>query len=582
MPVDPRRTISDLEQLRALPRTSTERNALPGAPTWLKARAWFQSKLAELPVEHHYDAAGNSWTTLRGDSDRALILGSHLDSVPNGGWLDGCLGVLAGFEVLRSLAEDYNGKPPVTIRLVDWADEEGARFGRSLFGSSAFAGTHTIEADRGRTDRDGIRLEDALRAMRRRHRPHRRRGRGARQRRRLPRTAHRAGAGPRSACGLPLGVVLGTKGVERHAITFHGQEAHSGSTPMAVRRDALAAAAKLALEIRPIARKHPDAVCTMGSVKTFPGIVTAVVGRCETTLDMRDLDAGVLASMLAKPRKPASVSPRKKAAPSSGRGSGASSRSPFIPQLIELCDQAIRETAGTSHRLPSGPLHDAAEVARAGIPTVMMFTQSLAGLSHNPAEDTKARASGAGGPGLRPAGQKDHRLAGSTADVAIESRDLESRCFASHAMVHNRRLPISPSRVARTESTAAMLSVCETVYQISVSPLTTQRRYRPNERPNVFCRSRRRCIRKSAARFGDLHPPLRPAGRDSRSQSLPLLLRRTLHRGLPHAHRCPALHQEDRQRQPGWLGPHHPGRQHSGRQLRPRLPGRGACAKAPA
>ena len=90
---------------------------------------------------------------------------------------------------------------------------------------------------------------------------------------------------------LPLGVVLGTKGVERHAITFHGQEAHSGSTPMGVRRDALAAAAKLALEIRPIARKHPDAVATMGSVKTFPGIVTAVVGRCETTLDMRDLDA---------------------------------------------------------------------------------------------------------------------------------------------------------------------------------------------------------------------------------------------------------------------------------------------------
>ena len=102
---------------------------------------------------------------------------------------------------------------------------------------------------------------------------------------------------------LPLGVVLGTKGVERHAITFHGQEAHSGSTPMRARRDALAAAAKLALEIRPIARKHPDAVCTMGSVKTFPGIVTAVVGRCETTLDQRDLDAGVLAQMYREARE---------------------------------------------------------------------------------------------------------------------------------------------------------------------------------------------------------------------------------------------------------------------------------------
>ena len=182
---------------------------------------------------------------------------------------------------------------------MDWADEEGARFGRSLFGSSAFAGTHSIQADRGRTDRDGIRLEDALRGC---QVDVERIGDAAVER-------GQAGAylelhieqGPvLERKQLPLGVVLGTKGVERHAITFHGQEAHSGSTPMAVRRDALAAAAKLALEIRPIARKHPDAVATMGSVKTFPGIVTAVVGRCETTLDMRDLDAGVLASMLAE------------------------------------------------------------------------------------------------------------------------------------------------------------------------------------------------------------------------------------------------------------------------------------------
>src|SRR5271170_6122336 len=203
---------------------------------------------------------------------------------------------------MRSLAEDYHGKPPVTIRLVDWADEEGARFVRSLFGSSAFAGTHSIPADRVRTDRDGIRLEDALRQC---HVDVDRIGDAGIER------AH-AGAylelhieqGPvLERLSLPLGVVLGTKGVERHAITFHGQEAHSGSTPMAVRRDALAAAAKLALEIRPIARKHSDAVATMGSVKTFPGIVTAVVGRCETMLDQRDLEAGVLAEMYQSARE---------------------------------------------------------------------------------------------------------------------------------------------------------------------------------------------------------------------------------------------------------------------------------------
>ena len=355
---------------------------------WLKARAWFQSKVAELPVEHHLDAAGNSWTTLHGDSDRTLILGSHLDSVPNGGWLDGALGVLASFEVLRGLAEDFHGRPPITIRLVDWADEEGARFGRSLFGSSAFAGTHSIQADRGRADRDGIRLEDALRECQVNID---RIGDAAKEH-------AQAGAylelhieqGPvLEAMQLPLGVVLGTKGVERHAITFHGQEAHSGSTPMAVRRDALAAAAKLALEIRPIARKHPDAVATMGSVKTFPGIVTAVVGRCETTLDMRDLDAGVLASMLAEAQEASRRFAAEEGCTVEWSKIWSIEPIPFDAKLIEFCEQAVVEVSGKSHKLPSGPLHDAAEVARSGIPVVMMFVQSLNGLSHNPAENTK-------------------------------------------------------------------------------------------------------------------------------------------------------------------------------------------------
>jgi N-carbamoyl-L-amino-acid hydrolase len=388
MPVDSLRVISDLRDLRALTADDHGAQRVAWSPTWLKARAWFQSKLAGLALEHHYDAAGNSWTTLKGDSDRALILGSHLDSVPNGGWLDGCLGVLAGFEILRGFAEDFQGKPPITIRLVDWADEEGARFGRSLFGSSAFAGTHTIEADRNRIDRDGVRLEDALRQC------------GVEVEGIGKVAAERTNAaaylelhieqGPvLEAMHLPLGVVLGTKGVERHAITFHGQEAHSGSTPMRARRDALAAAAKLALEIRPIARKHSDAVATMGSVKTFPGIVTAVVGRCETTLDMRDLDAGVLASMLAEARAASERFASEEGCTVDWSKIWSIEPIPFNPRLIELCDEAVRETAGVSHTLPSGPLHDAAEVSRAGIPTVMMFTQSLAGLSHNKAEDTK-------------------------------------------------------------------------------------------------------------------------------------------------------------------------------------------------
>ncbi|HWY99539.1 MAG TPA: Zn-dependent hydrolase [Edaphobacter sp.] len=388
MPVDSRRVISGLEELRALTADANGAQRVAWSPMWLKAREWFQSKLEGLPVDHHYDAAGNSWTTLRGDSEQALVLGSHLDSVPNGGWLDGCLGVLAGLEVMRGLSADFHGRPPITIRLVDWADEEGARFGRSLFGSSAFAGTHTIAADRIRADRDGVRLEDALRNC---SVDIDRIGDAGAERRNVAAylELHIEQGPVLEKRQLPLGVVLGTKGVERHAITFHGQEAHSGSTPMGVRRDALAAAAKLALEIRPIARRYPDAVATMGSVKTFPGIVTAVVGRCETTLDMRDLDATVLASMLVEARAASERFAAEEGCTVEWSKIWSIEPISFDPQLIGFCDEAVRETAGVSHRLPSGPLHDAAEVARTGVPTVMMFTQSLAGLSHNKAEDTR-------------------------------------------------------------------------------------------------------------------------------------------------------------------------------------------------
>jgi N-carbamoyl-L-amino-acid hydrolase len=386
--LDPKRTIAELKELRAL--TSDENGAqrVAWTDTWLKARAWFLSKLSDLPVEQDYDSAGNNWVTLAGASEKALLIGGHLDSVPNGGWLDGALNVLAGLEVLRRFASEFHGRPPVTIRLVDWADEEGARFGRSLLGSSAFAGTHSIAADRGRADRDGVKMEDALR-------------RCGVEMDRFPeaeRERKNAGAylelhieqGPvLESLGLPLGVVLGTKGVERHNITFHGKEAHSGSTPMSARHDALAAAAKLALEIRPIAEKHADAVCTMGSLKTFPGIVTAVVGRCEATLDQRDLNAGVLAQMYREAQEASRRFAAEEKCTVEWSRLWNIEPVPFHPALLDLCEQAVRESSGSTHRMPSGPLHDAAEVSRAGIPTVMMFVQSLNGISHNKIEDTR-------------------------------------------------------------------------------------------------------------------------------------------------------------------------------------------------
>jgi N-carbamoyl-L-amino-acid hydrolase len=346
-----------------------------------------RDKLAELPVEVTIDEAGNQWATLRGKSDKAMLIGGHIDSVPNGGWLDGCLNVLAGLEVLRRIAGE--GTPPVTVRLVDWADEEGARFGRSLFGSSAASGTLNPDEVRGLTDRDGIKWPDALAQH----------GVDLDRAREAGKQLANAAAylelhieqGPvLESLDLPLGVVLGTFGVERHRITWRGQAAHAGSTPMDKRRDALAGAAKLALEIRPIAQRIGDgAVCTSGGVVCKPGIVTSVVETAEQLLDQRHLDAAKLASMLEE----AKAASRRFAAEEniSVEWERLWQIEPilFHPQLIEFADESIRETCGVAHRLPSGPLHDAAEVARAGVPTIMLFVQSLRGLSHTKVEDTK-------------------------------------------------------------------------------------------------------------------------------------------------------------------------------------------------
>jgi acetylornithine deacetylase/succinyl-diaminopimelate desuccinylase-like protein len=181
--------------------------------------------------------------------------------------------------------------------------------------------------------------------------------------------------------------VLGTFGVERHAVLFTGQSAHAGSTPMDARRDALGAAAKLALEIREIAKRN-GGVCTVGSCVTRPGIVTAVVGECDVTLDQRHIDAGALARMLDEAKESSYDFAAEEDVEVEWERIWQIEPIPFDEGLIELADRAVHEVAGTSHRLPSGPLHDAAEVARAGVPTVMLFVQSLRGLSHAKEEDT--------------------------------------------------------------------------------------------------------------------------------------------------------------------------------------------------
>jgi hydantoinase/carbamoylase family amidase len=385
--LDPSRTVAELRELQELTGDENGSQRVAWTDTWETARSWLREKVAATGAEEAIDQAGNQWFTLPGQSEGALLIGGHIDSVPNGGWLDGCLNVMAGVEVLRRIAE---GTPPLTVRLVNWADEEGARFGRSLFGSSAAGGSMNDQAElRERRDADGVALPDALAAH------------GVDLDRALEARSQLESAvaylelhieqGPvLESLDLPLGVVLGTFGVERHQITFRGQAAHAGSTPMDQRRDALAGAAKLELEIREIAKRAGGgAVCTMGGVVTKPGIVTSVVETAECLLDQRHLDATQLAEMLSNAEAASRRFAQEESIEVEWEKIWSIEPIPFDERLLALADESVGEVAGSSHRLPSGPLHDAAEVARAGIPTVMLFVQSLRGLSHTKLEDTK-------------------------------------------------------------------------------------------------------------------------------------------------------------------------------------------------
>ena len=385
------RVVADLRELAA--RTSTPDGAqrLAWGPVWRDAREWFKSKVAELGLHVRTDSAGNNWVTLPGASPKTVIVGSHLDSVPNGGWLDGCLGVAAGLEALRMHA---GTTPPVTLTVVDWADEEGARFGRSLLGSAAAAGSLKIADVRELTDRQGTRLVDALAEN------------GVAIDRMLDARTELKQIDARAYLELHIeqgpvlesmqkatGVVLGTFGVERHMIRFTGQAAHSGSTPIPMRRDAFLAAAQMALECREIGLRHSrptpgdGVVCTVGVVNVEPKIVTAVPGVCEISLDQRALSADVLAAMLADAKAASRKAAKDNNVTVEWRELWTINPRPFDPALIALCEESVREETGEAPRLPSGPLHDAAEMVP-HMPVVMMFAYSSNGLSHCKEEDT--------------------------------------------------------------------------------------------------------------------------------------------------------------------------------------------------
>ena len=383
--VDAGRAVEELRELAELTGGPEGARRVAWTEEWAKARDWLRARLDEVDgiTDVGTDEAGNLWATAPGDSDKTVILGGHIDSVPNGGWLDGALNVVAALEVVRALAPQ---RRPVTLRLVDWADEEGARFGRSLFGSGSAAGALKPDDVRNLKDKDGVALPDALREH----------GVDLDRANEAGKQLENAAAylelhieqGPvLERMDLPLGVVLGTFGVERHAVRFTGQHAHSGSTPMDVRRDAFIVAARSAIAFRDDAARRDDVRATTGFVNVSPAIVTAFNGRCEMSLDQRALDPNVLADMLAKAIEASDKVAQEEGCEVEWERLWQIEPIPFDKDLVELADDAVNEVAGVCHRLPSGPLHDAAEMARL-MPTVMLFVKSLRGLSHTKDEDT--------------------------------------------------------------------------------------------------------------------------------------------------------------------------------------------------
>jgi allantoate deiminase len=377
----PERVIADLRELDALTGGPEGARRVAFTAEWRRARAWLRAKLVDIGCPIEVDPAGNLWATVPGERAEFVAVGSHLDSVPAGGWLDGALGVVAALELLRRHA---GTRPPLSLRLVDWADEEGARFGASLFGSSAAAGTLDLAEAAHRHDGTES-LGEALRAC--------------------ELTLADAPGAQRSLEGLAayvelhieqgpvlernghsLAVVTGTAGVERRILRLTGEAAHAGAAPMDMRRDPVVVAGRLIADVTDQAAAVAG-TATVGSIVAEPGVVTIVPGHCELSLDLRHRDAAVLDELVAFASSRADELAHAAGVGTAWRPQWRIDPIPFDAGLVELAYEAAAAVGETPHVMASGALHDAASMAPLA-PTVMLFVPSRGGISHSPAEDT--------------------------------------------------------------------------------------------------------------------------------------------------------------------------------------------------
>jgi N-carbamoyl-L-amino-acid hydrolase len=394
--IDPVRLRSQLERLSGFGRPpggafsdGVSRIAYTDAD--VNARAYVMSLMREAGLSPRIDPAGNIFGSTSRPSDaggqgseRPILFGSHIDSVPNGGNFDGDLGSLAAIEAVRTLrAAGVRTRHPLEV--VVWAEEEGAAYGRSLSGSRAMAGQFPAEeleltvngvkkADAiTRIGGDPSRLEQARRAQESSH---------------AYLELHIEQGGTLEKAGLPIGVVEGIVSIDRHDVTVRGFANHAGTTPMGERQDALIAASQLILAIREIVTREPGRqVGTVGKMEVSPNATNVVPGVVKHTIDLRDLDAAKLARLADDIRGRA-------------RDIAAATRTEIeivrvthhdaalaAPAMQEAIARAAETLGLHPMRMPSGAGHDAQMAARI-CPMGMIFVPSVGGISHSPRELT--------------------------------------------------------------------------------------------------------------------------------------------------------------------------------------------------
>jgi N-carbamoyl-L-amino-acid hydrolase len=382
--IDPDRLLADLKRLRSFGATGPGVVRLALSPVDLTSREWLAARMTEAGLDARIDGVGTVFGRSR-NSGPALVIGSHTDTQPTGGWLDGAMGVIYGLEIARALAEHDDTKH-LAVDVASWIDEEGTFCG--LLGSRSFVGDAVDESIRGATNRQGERLEDVLEATGLAGRP-RARFEPGRQIAYLE--PHIEQGGRLEAAGKSIGVVTTIVGLRELRLRFTGQRNHAGTTPMAIRRDAGAALVAFIATMNGAFTQLADAdtVWTVGRIDLDPGSLSVVPGAADMYLQFRDANAARLEAMeirlaelvrdfnarngvhvelttIDEPMEPVSMS------------------SALAEHLAQAADTiAPRQWI----RMPSGAAHDAQVIARC-MPACMMFVPSIGGVSHDFIEDT--------------------------------------------------------------------------------------------------------------------------------------------------------------------------------------------------